>query len=555
MSAAPDWSGEEAPSLVDLLLEEQQSLSAVERFSEKHDADELPLQARYYQDLIPSAKPGSGEQYAFRVDLDACTGCKACVTACHNLNGLDADETWRDVGALVSDVADEPFLQTVTTACHHCEDPGCLSGCPVKAYEKDPDTGIVRHLDDQCIGCQYCVLKCPYDVPKYSPSRGIVRKCDMCAGRLETGEAPACVQGCPNGAISIEIVTQGVSRPPRLLPVAADGMPESNYTRPTTRYVGRRPRAGALRPADFDVVEPAEAHTPLAVMLVALQLSVGALLFDRLLGLFAPPETTAALRPLWAGTAAALGLAGQGAAMFHLGRPLYAWRAFLGWRTSWMSREILVFGGFAGLVVAYAASLWLEPLATALGAPLEAVAHLFGTGALATGLLGTFCSVMVYADTHREFWAFRRTAGRFFGSLLVLGPPALLATGLVAGLLWRVPSPDAVTVALCVLTVFGSGTKLLGELHALRPLKHAELTTLKRSASLVVGPLRPIWLARLGFGIVGGLLLPWLVLASGTGLFAAGAALATLCGVLAGEQLERHLFFRAEASRAMPRQA
>ena len=43
---------------------------------------------------------------------------------------------------------------------------GCLNGCPVLAYEKDPVTGIVRHLDDQCIGCQYCMLKCPYDVPQ-----------------------------------------------------------------------------------------------------------------------------------------------------------------------------------------------------------------------------------------------------------------------------------------------------------------------------------------------------------------------------------------------------
>ena len=74
----------------------------------------------------------------------------------------------------------EPYQQTVTTACHHCVEPACLEGCPVLAYEKDAETGIVRHLDDQCIGCQYCVLKCPYDVPKYSAKRGIVRKCDMC---------------------------------------------------------------------------------------------------------------------------------------------------------------------------------------------------------------------------------------------------------------------------------------------------------------------------------------------------------------------------------------
>jgi len=83
-----------------------------------------------------------------------------------------------------------------------------MDGCPVLAYDKDETTGIVRHLDDQCIGCQYCILKCPYDVPKYSESRGIVRKCDMCHDRLSVGEAPACVQACPNEAIRIITVNQ-----------------------------------------------------------------------------------------------------------------------------------------------------------------------------------------------------------------------------------------------------------------------------------------------------------------------------------------------------------
>ena len=81
-----------------------------------------------------------------------------------------------------------------------------MNGCPVKAYEKDPVTGIVRHLDDQCIGCQYCVLTCPYEVPQFNSKRGIVRKCDMCSDRLAASEAPACVQSCPNQAITIQIV-------------------------------------------------------------------------------------------------------------------------------------------------------------------------------------------------------------------------------------------------------------------------------------------------------------------------------------------------------------
>src|SRR6185436_2402182 len=100
----------------------------------------------------------------------------------------------------------EPVQQTITTACHHCVEPGCLEGCPVLAYDKDPITGIVRHLDDQCIGCSYCILKCPYDVPKYSEHRGIVRKCDLCHDRLAVGEAPACAQACPGEAIRVVLV-------------------------------------------------------------------------------------------------------------------------------------------------------------------------------------------------------------------------------------------------------------------------------------------------------------------------------------------------------------
>src|SRR3954453_20085432 len=81
--------------LIEALLEEQQSLSAVERFAEKHDAGAVPAQARYYRDLLPATAPGPGQQYAFEVDLDSCTGCKACVAGCHSLNGLDGPELWR----------------------------------------------------------------------------------------------------------------------------------------------------------------------------------------------------------------------------------------------------------------------------------------------------------------------------------------------------------------------------------------------------------------------------------------------------------------------------
>src|SRR4030095_7765056 len=209
-------------------------------------------------------------QYAFEVDLDQCSGCKACVTACHSLNGLDDDETWRSVGRLTSTDWRSPLHQVVTTACHHCVDPGCLNGCPVLAYDKDPVTGIVRHLDDQCIGCQYCVMKCPYDVPQYSRTRGIVRKCDMCSSRLAVGEAPACVQACPNEAISITVVEQSKVRgryrdlpgSQRMetrgrVPAANAFLPASPtpaITLPTTRYVSWRALPTDLTAVDADEV-------------------------------------------------------------------------------------------------------------------------------------------------------------------------------------------------------------------------------------------------------------------------------------------------------------
>ena len=194
-------------ALIDRLLVQQQHLTAVEAFSRDHQADRVPEQARYYEKLLPATPPGPGQQYAFEVDLDRCSGCKACVTACHSLNGLDEQETWRDVGLLVGGTESNPVMQHVTAACHHCLEPACMIACPVNAYEKDAQTGIVKHLDDQCFGCQYCTLACPYNVPKYHSGKGIVRKCDMCSSRLSKGEAPACVQACPHEAIAIRIVS------------------------------------------------------------------------------------------------------------------------------------------------------------------------------------------------------------------------------------------------------------------------------------------------------------------------------------------------------------
>ncbi|MEO7319187.1 MAG: DmsC/YnfH family molybdoenzyme membrane anchor subunit, partial [Chthoniobacteraceae bacterium] len=394
-------------TLIDELLAEQQSLTAVERFARKHEHGELPAQVRYYRELIPLGKPQPGEQYAFGVDLDACTGCKACVSACHSLNGLDEGEMWRDIGLLHGGGMEEPYQQTVTTACHHCVEPSCLEGCPVRAYEKDAATGIVRHLDDQCIGCQYCVLKCPYDVPKYSKKRGIVRKCDMCHSRLAANEAPACVQSCPNGAITIRIVsksevTKHTAPGDRLLPGAFD----SHYTKPTTSYVTRKSMPADARAGDSAALRLEHAHAPLIAMLVLTQIAAGISIAASVLA-FANPQLFAATKaPLSIAGFAILQL-GLAVSVLHLGRPLGAWRAFLGLRTSWMSREIFAFGAFAGAASGFVGSSVWAPIAF-LAAPF---AHL--TTVLA--IVGVACSAMIYIDTRRAFWRNDLTFTKFFG--------------------------------------------------------------------------------------------------------------------------------------------
>jgi ferredoxin len=101
LQLAPPSQPVSAVTPLELVLAEQQRLTAVERFARAHDRG-LPATAdgNTYRDLIPLGRPGPGQQYAFEVDMDLCTGCKACVTGCHNLNGLDDTEVWRTVGLL-----------------------------------------------------------------------------------------------------------------------------------------------------------------------------------------------------------------------------------------------------------------------------------------------------------------------------------------------------------------------------------------------------------------------------------------------------------------------
>lgn len=509
-------------------------LTAVAQFSQKHDRQSLPLQSRYYRSLIPLVFPGPGKQYAFEVDLDKCSGCKACVAACHSLNGLEDTESWRSVGLLIGGAKGPAYQQTVTTACHHCIDPGCLNGCPVLAYEKDEATGIVHHLDDQCIGCQYCVLKCPYEVPQYSSRLGIVRKCDMCSSRLQNDEAPACVQACPTEAIRITVVGKDAVR--QRFSESADSStflpasPLPAHTLPTTSYRTERGFPASVQAVDAEQLTPAEPHWPLAWMLMLTQASVGTFAWEAILQALNPARRPGSVSLL---LASCLGFAGLAASVLHLGKPLKAWRSFLGVRRSWLSREILAFGAFSMAILGviamtvsfsfFASMGWLHVLAV--------------TAAL--GLAAIFCSVMVYADTPREFWSFRRTALDFTLTTVRLGAATVWATGASS-------SPYLLLVLLVV-----SAARILSLLRFFSHLSSDTPSALKRSALLMVGPLRTTLALRSASLVVVGILIPGWLLASGHRLGALGCGL--LLAVTMGSELAgRSLFFRAVAQPKMP---
>lgn len=535
---------------VEALLQAQRTLTAVERFAAVHESPEPPLQARYYRDLVPLERPRPGEQYVFEVDLDRCTGCKACVSACHTLNGLDDHELWRTVGLLHGGSSAAPVQQTVTTSCHHCLEPACLLGCPARAYEKHPLTGIVEHLDDQCIGCQYCTLMCPYDAPKYNKRLGIVRKCDMCSERLSHGEAPACVAACPSGAIAIRVAEReaivAASDAQRFLPGAAS--PE--HTLPATQYKTARAMPSNLLPADFYTTRPEHGHPALVVMLTLTQLAVGAFGSALLLERASASQVGSAL--VQTALACALALLALGASVFHLGRPWLAWRAVLGLRTSWLSREALALGLFALLAVGHglctAAPLVPGVLAAA---PLTRAAPVVRALAALTGVLGVFCSVMVYVATRREQWSAAQTGIKFFGTTLVLGCAAVFA---VSGLTLPLEhgSCDGPR-ALLWLVLAGSAIKLALEAGTLLRVRDRRSSALKRMALVMLGDLAPHTGARLACGVAGGMVLPLVVALGQLEALATRALAVVLLGVLlAGELLERYLFFRAAPASRMP---
>jgi len=168
----------------------------------------------------PVAGKGASRDYEVckLVDTTTCIGCKACEVACLEWNGYPFRPTAFDnTYQTMPDTAwnywnlirfDEHTAEDGTFSwlmrkdqCMHCADPGCLKACPADGAIVQYSNGIVDFQQEHCIGCQYCVTGCPFNIPKLNPVTKKVHKCTLCADRVSQSLEPACIKACPTGCL------------------------------------------------------------------------------------------------------------------------------------------------------------------------------------------------------------------------------------------------------------------------------------------------------------------------------------------------------------------
>lgn len=152
-------------------------------------------------------------------DTTLCIGCRRCEQACAIVNNLPKPEKpFTDLEVLNTRRRTTATEYTVVnkyhsvrldktvfrkSQCMHCEEPACASACFVKAFTKNPD-GSVTYNPSLCVGCRYCMIACPFNIPAYTYHRAldpVIQKCTMCHPRLQEGKLPGCVEACPTGAL------------------------------------------------------------------------------------------------------------------------------------------------------------------------------------------------------------------------------------------------------------------------------------------------------------------------------------------------------------------
>lgn len=155
---------------------------------------------------------GDVEFYGILYDSTRCIGCQSCEFACAESNQLPEPKDMPEVGLIRKmDETRRTVVNSYNTSqgevyvkrqCMHCNEPACAAACLTSAMHKTKEGPIIWR-EDKCMGCRYCMVSCPFDIPKFeyhSPNPKIV-KCDMCFDRQQEGKIPACVEACPAEAL------------------------------------------------------------------------------------------------------------------------------------------------------------------------------------------------------------------------------------------------------------------------------------------------------------------------------------------------------------------
>ena len=328
---------------------------------------------------------------------------------------------WREVYTFNETRHPEIPLFNLSMACNHCGLPACLKSCPAAAISKDRETGAVIVDPERCLGCKYCTWACPYDAPRYNPSKGIIEKCDFCIDRLKKDEAPACVCSCPTNALRLGDFDPDVE-PQKIAGFTNAGL------QPAIQFKELRPHQqvpeSTASPPAKAVEKLFESSQNIPGPKITLKSEWTLLTFTSIAFILVALLTAAVILPLAVNPFVFLGVGviGMVLSTVHLGKKfrfLYAVRNFF---TSWLSREIVLFSTFLGLSFIY---LLFLPHFSA-----------FGWGAVFIGFLSLFAVDRIYQvamqvtplnfhSAHTLFNGFFLT-GVFIGNLFLFAIPGLI---------------------------------------------------------------------------------------------------------------------------------
>lgn len=262
-----------------------------------------------------------------------CVSCGACSAACNLYNGWETRP--RNIYTYIKQLPTETSVLNISLACNHCENAACMEGCPSGALARDDQNGGILLDDTKCLGCRYCQWTCPFDAPKFNSGKRVIEKCNLCHD--STDELPSCTTACPTGALRFIELTErerdnfpdwfpgkklkpslGLTMDsPKPLEIVPSGAFKQNEIKPAVKSRGN----------DWSLI----IFSFISMIAVAMQAS------SFITGTFY--GVLFIVLPL---TAAAISL-------FHLGKPLRAWRALFNPASSPLSREILFFILFASL--------------------------------------------------------------------------------------------------------------------------------------------------------------------------------------------------------------